>query len=539
MPAVLGRVGVGAGQADRPVGVLGQRGPHLLPDEPPAAVDLAPARVRSEARSEPAPGSLNSWHQISSPRSVGRTNRSRCSSVPCARIVGTAQPAIFRSGSVTPAAASSSSMTSWVTASAPSAVRRGPVRRQVARLRQGPAPLVLGQRRDAGDHSPDLVADGGVAAPEVDLDHPRLPPVARPASEPAKASAGPSRFRRVERTPQVEVRVVLEREADPAEHLDAGLRHPDRAVEGDHPGHVGGEGPLLVVAEGHGRPSQAAAVTDSAVSSISAQRCLTAWKLPIFRPNCSRTPAYSTAVSRHQRATPAASAAARVRAVRRRRPAVSPGTATASASGRSTRDRAEAAGEVQRHVVRGVDPVGGHDEPRLGVAVGRAEQQVGRCRDVPDDLDRAGQGLSRGERRDETDADDRALPQGRGDRLGLAEQRRGHRRTEQGAGHQLLGARLQGDGDVEHRSPAATGGLGQPDRGHAHLADRGPDVVERRRGVLLGGADGGAAPDDRPPTCAGSRRARRGRRRCRSTWVPSGSRSLRWLRRLRSNRLET
>ena len=35
--------------------------------------------------------------------------------------------------------------------------------------------------------------------------------------------------------------------------------------------------------------SQAAAVTASQVSSISAQRCLTAWKAPIFWPNCSRT----------------------------------------------------------------------------------------------------------------------------------------------------------------------------------------------------------------------------------------------------------
>ena len=34
------------------------------------------ALVRSEARSEPASGSLNSWHQVISPRSVGPANRS-------------------------------------------------------------------------------------------------------------------------------------------------------------------------------------------------------------------------------------------------------------------------------------------------------------------------------------------------------------------------------------------------------------------------------------------------------------------------------
>ena len=76
------------------------------------------ARIRSEARSEPAPGSENSWHQVSSPSSDGRTNRSRCASVPCCRIVGTAQPAITRSGRVTPARASSWSITTWVTGSA-------------------------------------------------------------------------------------------------------------------------------------------------------------------------------------------------------------------------------------------------------------------------------------------------------------------------------------------------------------------------------------------------------------------------------------
>ena len=34
--------------------------------------------------------------------------------------------------------------------------------------------------------------------------------------------------------------------------------------------------------------SQAAAVTDSEVSSISAHRCLIAWKPPMGWPNCSR-----------------------------------------------------------------------------------------------------------------------------------------------------------------------------------------------------------------------------------------------------------
>ncbi len=49
------------------------------------------ARVASEARSEPAPGSLKSWHQISSLRTIGGRKRSRCSSVPWANSAGAAR----------------------------------------------------------------------------------------------------------------------------------------------------------------------------------------------------------------------------------------------------------------------------------------------------------------------------------------------------------------------------------------------------------------------------------------------------------------
>ena len=40
------------------------------------------ARVRSEARSEPEPGSLKPWHQISEQSSTRGMKRRRCSSVP-------------------------------------------------------------------------------------------------------------------------------------------------------------------------------------------------------------------------------------------------------------------------------------------------------------------------------------------------------------------------------------------------------------------------------------------------------------------------
>ena len=49
----------------------------------PASTHSSPsrsARVLSDARSEPAPGSLKSWHQISSPRAIGGSRRRFCSS---------------------------------------------------------------------------------------------------------------------------------------------------------------------------------------------------------------------------------------------------------------------------------------------------------------------------------------------------------------------------------------------------------------------------------------------------------------------------
>ena len=46
------------------------------------------ARVARPATSEPAPGSLNSWHHSSSAVKIGRRKRARCSSVPRATMVG-------------------------------------------------------------------------------------------------------------------------------------------------------------------------------------------------------------------------------------------------------------------------------------------------------------------------------------------------------------------------------------------------------------------------------------------------------------------
>ena len=49
------------------------------------------ARVPRPARSEPAPGSLNSWHHARCPVTIGRTSSSICSGVPCLAIVGAAR----------------------------------------------------------------------------------------------------------------------------------------------------------------------------------------------------------------------------------------------------------------------------------------------------------------------------------------------------------------------------------------------------------------------------------------------------------------
>ena len=46
------------------------------------------ARVRSEARSEPAPGSEKPWHQTTSPLRIGVRWRAFCSSLPCTMSAG-------------------------------------------------------------------------------------------------------------------------------------------------------------------------------------------------------------------------------------------------------------------------------------------------------------------------------------------------------------------------------------------------------------------------------------------------------------------
>ena len=85
---VLRRVGVGAGEADPPPRRTART--TSTPSGPRAASRRrrASARVCSDARSEPASGSLNSWHQISPAVRIDGSHRCFCSSVPCASSVG-------------------------------------------------------------------------------------------------------------------------------------------------------------------------------------------------------------------------------------------------------------------------------------------------------------------------------------------------------------------------------------------------------------------------------------------------------------------
>ncbi len=115
---VFRRVGVGAGQADRPVRLVAQRGPHLLPVQHPAAVHFF-AVVRNAARSEPAPGSLHSWHpdDLAAQGRPGEAIDLLLGAVLQQR--GTAQPPMARSGAVWPARRNSSEISRPVIGSAP------------------------------------------------------------------------------------------------------------------------------------------------------------------------------------------------------------------------------------------------------------------------------------------------------------------------------------------------------------------------------------------------------------------------------------
>ena len=211
--------------------------------------------------------------------------------------------------------------------------------------------------------------------------------------------------------------------------------------------------------------SHATAVIASVRSSIEAQRCLTAWKEPIGLPNCSRTVAYDAAVSRHQRASPAASAASSIAIASRTSWGSSSRSSSGSAPARSTEptrvDRsctrpgvtATASADVDVPPPRHRDEqVGGQPGPEHGAAlaqahpeghrpVGHPPQQVGRLRHLPQHGSR------------------------------------GHRRRERPGDHRG-GGRLDGDELVQHRAAPAAERLGQRDPGKAELGQPLGDLGE-------------------------------------------------------------
>ena len=115
-------------------------------------------------------------------------------------------------------------------------------------------------------------------------------------------------------------------EPDAAEQLQAVLGGTDEAVGAQRPGR--GPRPARPRPESSASTasaaSQATDVICSTRTAMSASRCLTAWNCPIGRPNCTRTFAYSVAVSRHHRAPPTCSAASSATTSRRTRPPSTP-----------------------------------------------------------------------------------------------------------------------------------------------------------------------------------------------------------------------
>ena len=135
---------------------------------------------------------------------------------------------------------------------------------------------------------------------------------------------------------QEEVEVVLPREADAAVHLERRRHHPLRRVGRPR------SSPSTRRPTPRGRrrrcttrPSTTVERMPSTSTSMSAQRCFTAWKLPIGRPNCTRSFAYSTAMSSTRRR--ATEHLGRTRTPRPGRAARRPASAPPSRYGRRAR----------------------------------------------------------------------------------------------------------------------------------------------------------------------------------------------------------
>ena len=210
----------------------------------------------------------------------------------------------------------------------------------------------------------------------------------------------------------------------------------------------------------------------STSTSMSAQRCFTAWNEPIGRPNCTRSLAYSTAIPSARWAPPSRSAAVKVapRSISRSRAASPPKGMREQAV---DAEPAELAGEVHRRLaLRRVDEL--DREHPVGVA---HDREVGRRRvrhrmaEIPRDA-RARL------------ATEQALdPRGRtGTAQGVDGEHGRYERCRRGVRAERLGQ----DGDLDRAEPDAALGFGDFDSQPTLLDHRVPErAIERvpRRGV--------------------------------------------------------
>ena len=255
-----------------------------------------------------------------------------------------------------------------------------------------------------------------------------------------------------DRAAQVELGVVLEGEADPAEHLDAVLGGRDGAVEADRPGDERGE--LLLgglVGDGRGGVPRGRGHGLAGLEHLRAQVLDRLEGADLL----AELLAHAGVLHRRVQAPPrdprrlGGGQRDHEGAQPRRREVGHDGALDGGqvAEGRTT-------GQVGVGAGREVDALEGH-EPHLVV---HHDQGLGRARCVVD----------------------HGAVERQGDRAGeLGEDDGGDRGTQERPRQQRGGARLDGDGEVGQRT--AVGGDGE----QPHLVDRRGDLGERRGGVVL------------------------------------------------------
>ena len=121
--------------------------------QPPSTLT---AFMRSDARSEPAPGSLNSWHQKSSPLQGGWYESLHLRGAAVLENGRRRPPADHQIGAVDTGGGQLLVDQQLLGRRGVTAVRLRPVRRQQPGLGERDLPLLRGQRRDLGDRSGDL-----------------------------------------------------------------------------------------------------------------------------------------------------------------------------------------------------------------------------------------------------------------------------------------------------------------------------------------------------------------------------------------------